>query len=372
ARYYDSATGQWISQDPIGFAAGDGNLYRYVGNGVSGSTDPSGLDERNALQRLFGAKTSGNNRRKNVLARKDFKAPEIPSHFSRTYDFKYIPEASFERSIYSYDVYKKGEDYHIRRSRRPQSAFYTFSFDWDSGSKENFYSHKTIVIRGNHKVPSQAYLQLSRQTAVENAFSTLHESVTYGEDAAVVGMFIGSLFVPGPEDVLLAALAARHGIRATTGFVRGNIVQKFVRESGEEVTEKEVKVLMKEISDSLGYGAPKGPSGPFGPNSLGSAGALPRNISRISESPKLVRAAEEAGKSVQKSIDKLTHELSRGNLNPGIGTKPIGKGISEARARDGARVYFRQLADGTTEILGKSNKANQSAVIAEILRLFGG
>jgi RHS repeat-associated protein len=32
ARYYDSTTGRWLSQDPLGFAAGDANLYRYVGN----------------------------------------------------------------------------------------------------------------------------------------------------------------------------------------------------------------------------------------------------------------------------------------------------------------------------------------------------
>ncbi|MFO0941919.1 MAG: RHS repeat-associated core domain-containing protein [Pirellulales bacterium] len=43
ARWYDPATGRWLSQDPIGFAAGDANLYRYVGNGVTGATDPSGL-----------------------------------------------------------------------------------------------------------------------------------------------------------------------------------------------------------------------------------------------------------------------------------------------------------------------------------------
>ncbi|WP_146521937.1 RHS repeat-associated core domain-containing protein [Stieleria varia] len=43
ARYYDARTGSWISQDPIGFAAGDANLYRYVGNGVTGATDPTGL-----------------------------------------------------------------------------------------------------------------------------------------------------------------------------------------------------------------------------------------------------------------------------------------------------------------------------------------
>ena len=43
ARYYDPATGQFISADPIGFEAGDGNLYRYVGNGPIDGTDPSGL-----------------------------------------------------------------------------------------------------------------------------------------------------------------------------------------------------------------------------------------------------------------------------------------------------------------------------------------
>jgi hypothetical protein len=39
----DPTTGRWLSQDPIGFAGGDGNLYRYVGNGPTDSTDPTGL-----------------------------------------------------------------------------------------------------------------------------------------------------------------------------------------------------------------------------------------------------------------------------------------------------------------------------------------
>jgi hypothetical protein len=34
-----------ISEDPIGFAAGDTNVARYVGNGVTTSADPSGLEE---------------------------------------------------------------------------------------------------------------------------------------------------------------------------------------------------------------------------------------------------------------------------------------------------------------------------------------
>ena len=42
-RWYDPNLGKWISQDPIGFGGGDGNLYRYVGNSPTNGTDPSGL-----------------------------------------------------------------------------------------------------------------------------------------------------------------------------------------------------------------------------------------------------------------------------------------------------------------------------------------
>jgi RHS repeat-associated protein len=43
ARYYDPSVARFISQDPIGFEAGDANVYRYVGNGPTNATDPSGL-----------------------------------------------------------------------------------------------------------------------------------------------------------------------------------------------------------------------------------------------------------------------------------------------------------------------------------------
>jgi RHS repeat-associated protein len=42
ARYYDPNVGRFISVDPIGFDAGDTNLYRYVGNNSTNATDPSG------------------------------------------------------------------------------------------------------------------------------------------------------------------------------------------------------------------------------------------------------------------------------------------------------------------------------------------
>jgi RHS repeat-associated protein len=43
-RWFDPKAGRWLSTDPIGFAAGDANLYRYVSNQPTGFTDPSGLD----------------------------------------------------------------------------------------------------------------------------------------------------------------------------------------------------------------------------------------------------------------------------------------------------------------------------------------
>jgi RHS repeat-associated protein len=42
SRYYDASTGRFISEDPMGFGAGDSNLYRYVGNSPTNFTDPSG------------------------------------------------------------------------------------------------------------------------------------------------------------------------------------------------------------------------------------------------------------------------------------------------------------------------------------------
>ena len=92
----------------------------------------------------------------------------------------------------------------------------------------------------------------------------------------------------------------------------------------------------------------------------GPAGA--RLVSRIGRHPGLTREASKLSGPLQRSVDHLTSELARGNLNPGIGTKHLFGDIFYARSRDGARVFFRQ-GDGGIEILAKATKQNEARVI---------
>ena len=49
ARHYDPNLGQFIQSDPIGFAAGDLNIYTYVGNDPFNWSDPSGLSSTDEM-----------------------------------------------------------------------------------------------------------------------------------------------------------------------------------------------------------------------------------------------------------------------------------------------------------------------------------
>ena len=53
-RWYDPEVGRFISEDPIGFAGGDTNLYGYVGNNPYSFRDPHGENPLVAVAFLFG------------------------------------------------------------------------------------------------------------------------------------------------------------------------------------------------------------------------------------------------------------------------------------------------------------------------------
>ncbi|MEV6247189.1 RHS repeat-associated core domain-containing protein [Streptomyces sp. NPDC051742] len=95
--------------------------------------------------------------------------------------------------------------------------------------------------------------------------------------------------------------------------------------------------------------------------------------SAIHDDPLLVKAAKKAGKNedVQADLDAMQERLGEGNMNPGMGNGSLpGTGISYARSRNGARLFFRNTESGV-QIVGKSSKANEDAVIARLKRIYG-
>ncbi len=51
--YYHAQLGRFLNRDPIGYRAGDANVYRYVGNRPTGSVDPFGLRRRDDGRDVF-------------------------------------------------------------------------------------------------------------------------------------------------------------------------------------------------------------------------------------------------------------------------------------------------------------------------------
>jgi putative component of toxin-antitoxin plasmid stabilization module len=89
---------------------------------------------------------------------------------------------------------------------------------------------------------------------------------------------------------------------------------------------------------------------------------------------KLARQTFDKNHILRNEANGLMAKLAAGNMNPGINTNHLegfGRGIYEARGRQGARVYFRTASDGAIEILGYSSKANQDDVIDRLRQLYG-
>jgi RHS repeat-associated protein len=55
-RFYDPKVGRWTSRDPVSFAAGDSNLYRYVNNDSTNAIDSSGLVDGDNIWSLIKAR----------------------------------------------------------------------------------------------------------------------------------------------------------------------------------------------------------------------------------------------------------------------------------------------------------------------------
>jgi hypothetical protein len=75
--------------------------------------------------------------------------------------------------------------------------------------------------------------------------------------------------------------------------------------------------------------------------------------SRIKDSPYAIRLAERLSETVQRDVNHLVGELSRGNGNPGMGTQAPGRGFLELRGNNSGRVIVRQTGEKSYDIVGK-------------------
>ena len=75
--------------DPLGFAAGDTNVTRYVGNGPSNATDPTGLVDKNQIMSLldeFGSEGHMTRMPKTVQEAKEIYTGVVSSTYKRAYE----------------------------------------------------------------------------------------------------------------------------------------------------------------------------------------------------------------------------------------------------------------------------------------------
>ena len=199
ARWYDPATGRWLSQDPIGFAAGDANLYRYVGNGPTNATDPSGLQEKPDL------------------------SPDPV--LSDKYGYRRLDDWQGTRSgksgtFYQWNYYNRSWFMNGNGVAGP----IIFVPDTINGTSDNI---GVIGSRGK-AAAMQRFGNSSKQCFDDTG------------KVVAAGFLIGSLFVPGPEDVVLALVGARYGLTVVKGAIYQN-GKKLAGEAAENATELLIK-----------------------------------------------------------------------------------------------------------------------------------
>jgi RHS repeat-associated protein len=114
ARYYDAPNGRFISEDPIGFAAGDTNIARYVGNAPTNFTDPSGLQEQSGNRPHQDLETLDSAALEAEYARLEKEMSEIAGRMGRARDRGYYYDDD-GRQISSAELYQQYMDARMRQ-----------------------------------------------------------------------------------------------------------------------------------------------------------------------------------------------------------------------------------------------------------------
>jgi hypothetical protein len=98
--------------------------------------------------------------------------------------------------------------------------------------------------------------------------------------------------------------------------------------------------------------------------------------SSIKKSPPLLRLTQDAvrNQTVERELNHLIKELSKGNFEAGLGHPGhiSGTDVYYLRGRNGARLYYHKIGEHNYEIVAKSAKGrNQDQVIDKIEKAYG-
>lgn len=98
--------------------------------------------------------------------------------------------------------------------------------------------------------------------------------------------------------------------------------------------------------------------------------------SAIKKSPPLLRLTQDAvrNQTVERELNHLVKELSKGNFEAGLGHPDHigGTGVFYLRGDRGARLYYHKIEENSYEIVAKSAKGrNQDQVINKLKEIYG-
>ncbi|MBI5510931.1 MAG: hypothetical protein HY903_19390 [Deltaproteobacteria bacterium] len=102
-----------------------------------------------------------------------------------------------------------------------------------------------------------------------------------------------------------------------------------------------------------------------------------RLTSRIHDSPFARKLSGKLSDAAQRDVDGLLAQARAGNLNPGIGTRALGKGFFELRGRNCGRVIIKQTGEHSYDVVGKfeghvRGDAANSSTIQKLVEGYGG
>jgi len=347
ARYLDLVLARWISQDPKSFAAGDTNLYRYVGNHPSYATDPSGLAEWDPK-----------------VIREAIRAAD--SDFAALFDYHVVTlEPTKESSPivgYALPSYRYINAYYPENWSNEQviDAIFANTSTWSDSDLLDYvataskhfgrytnpmgYPRNWIGSRGDLVAELQAEQRDKYRKAVAQIAPLITDSMRsfplFGEGAYATYMIVDGRAIEYATGIVKDSVAAASALGE---FARENPKLLIAGGAAVVIVGVDGKILKK-------FDAPK--EALVLPRSLGAKGVI--NVeSKIKNSPYAIRQAEALGQHAQKDVDNLLVQLANGNANPGIGTRALGNGFFELRGRNAGRVIIKQIDDHNYDIVGK-------------------